>query len=146
MADFQKLTPDFDYAIYFKDVKIRHFDTLDVATPEFFKALNDLIAKEPIDAWKSYFRWHTLHGLASNLPKAFFDENFAFFGKTLAGQKEPTPRWKQCTQHDRPRTGRGRGAGLGEGELPAGRQGEHGSTGGRSGEERWATTSRPCPG
>ena len=33
----------------------------------------------------------------SNLPKAFFDENFAFFGKTLAGQKEPTPRWKQCT-------------------------------------------------
>ena len=32
-----------------------------------------------------------------NLPKAFFDENFAFFGKTLPGQKEPTPRWKQCT-------------------------------------------------
>ena len=62
VADFQKLTPDFDYAIYFKDVKVRHFDTLNVATPDFFKALNDLIAKEPIDAWKSYFRWHTLHG------------------------------------------------------------------------------------
>jgi putative endopeptidase len=31
------------------------------------------------------------------LPKAFYDENFGFFGKTLAGQKEPTPRWKQCT-------------------------------------------------
>ncbi len=38
-----------------------------------------------------------LHGAAANLPKAFFDENFAFFGKTLAGQKEPTPRWKQCS-------------------------------------------------
>jgi putative endopeptidase len=97
VADFQKLTPDFDYSVYFKDVQVRHFDTLDVATPDFFKALNDLIAKEPIDAWKSYFRWHTLHGLAINLPKPFFDENFAFFGKTLAGQKEPTPRWKQCT-------------------------------------------------
>jgi putative endopeptidase len=97
VADFQKLTPDFDYSVYFKDVKVRHFDTLDVSTPDYFKALNDLIAKEPIEAWRSYFRWHTLHGLASNLPKAFFDENFAFFGKTLAGQKEPTPRWKQCT-------------------------------------------------
>ena len=97
VADFQKLTPDFDYSVYFKDVKIRHFDTLDVATPEFFKTLNDLIARESIEAWKSYFRWHTIHGLASNLPKTFFDENFAFFGKTLAGQKEPTPRWKQCT-------------------------------------------------
>jgi putative endopeptidase len=38
-----------------------------------------------------------IHGTATNLPKAFFDENFAFFGKTLAGQKEPQPRWKQCT-------------------------------------------------
>ena len=96
VADFQKLTPDFDYSVYFKDVKIRPFETLNVTTPDFFKGLSELIAKEPIDAWKSYFRWHTLHTAASNLPKAFFDENFAFFGKTLAGQKEPTPRWKQC--------------------------------------------------
>jgi putative endopeptidase len=97
VADFQKLTPDFDYAVYFKGVKVRPFETLNVATPNFFKALNELIATEPLTAWKSYFRWHTLHSSASNLPKAFFDENFAFYGKTLAGQKEPTPRWKQCT-------------------------------------------------
>jgi len=97
VADFQKLVPDFDFTVYFKAVKVGHFDTLNVATPNFFKALNDLIATEPADAWKSYFRWHTLHAAAADLPKAFFDENFAFFGKTLAGQKEPPPRWKQCT-------------------------------------------------
>jgi putative endopeptidase len=97
VADFEKLAPDFDFSVYFKDVKVRPFDTLNVATPDFFKGLNDLIAKEPVDAWKSYLRWHTIHGSASDLPKAFFDENFAFFGKTLQGQKEPTPRWKQCT-------------------------------------------------
>jgi len=97
LADFQKLTPDFDFASYFKAVKIGKFETLNVTTPNFFKGLNELMAKEPADAWKSYFRWHTLHASASNLPKAFFDENFAFFGKTLAGQKVPTPRWKQCT-------------------------------------------------
>jgi putative endopeptidase len=97
LADFQKLTPDFEYSVYFKDVKVRPFDTLNVATPDFFKALNDLIAKEPIDAWKSYFRWHTIHAAAGFLPKTFFDENFAFFGKTLQGQKEPTPLWKRCS-------------------------------------------------
>jgi putative endopeptidase len=97
VADFEKLAPDFDFTVYFKDVKVRPFDTLNVATPDFFKGLNDLIAKEPVDAWKSYFRWHTIHGSANELPKAFFDENFAFFGKTLQGQKEPAPRWKQCT-------------------------------------------------
>jgi putative endopeptidase len=98
VADLEKLTPDFDYPVYFKDIKIRPFETLNVETPDFFKGLNDLIAKEPIDAWKSYFRWHTLHGLAGNLPKAFFDEDFAFFGQTLRGQKVPMPRWKQCVR------------------------------------------------
>jgi putative endopeptidase len=97
VADLQKLTPEFDYPVYFKDVKMRPFETLNVATPDFFKGISELIAKEPIDAWKSYFRWHALHAAATNLPKAYFDENFAFFGKTLAGQKEPTPRWKRCT-------------------------------------------------
>ncbi len=97
VADLEKLTPDFDYAVYFGDVKVRPFETLNVATPDFFRALNGLIATEPVGAWKSYFRWHLIHASAPNLPQAFFDENFAFFGKILAGQKEPTPRWKQCT-------------------------------------------------
>ena len=97
LADFQKLTPDFDFSVYFKDVKVGAFQTLNVSTPNFFKGLSDLIASEPVESWKSYLRWHTLHASATALPKAFFDENFNFFGKTLAGQKEPTPRWKQCT-------------------------------------------------
>jgi putative endopeptidase len=97
VADFQKLTPGFDFKPYFDDIKVGHFDTLNVATPDFFKALNELIASQPVEAWKSYLRWHTIHGVANNLPKALYDENFAFFGKALTGQKEPTPRWKQCT-------------------------------------------------
>jgi putative endopeptidase len=97
VADFQKLTPDFDFAVYLKDIRVGHFDTLNVAQPDFFKGLNDLMASEPVDGWKSYLRWHVIHGSATDLPQAFRDENFNFFEKTLAGQKEPTPRWKQCT-------------------------------------------------
>ncbi len=97
VSDFQKLTPDFDFAVYFKDVKVGHFETLNVSTPDFFKGLNELMASQPVDAWKSYFRWHVLTASAEDLPKAYRDEDFAFFGKVLAGQKEPTPRWRQCT-------------------------------------------------
>jgi putative endopeptidase len=97
LADFQKLAPDFDFTLYFKAVKVRPFDTLNVATPNFFKEVNELMGKEPVDAWKAYFRWHLIHAAATNLPTAFYDENFAFYGKILAGQKEHTPRWKQCT-------------------------------------------------
>ncbi len=42
VADFQKLAPDFDFTVYFKAVKVGQFDTLNVATPDFFKALNEL--------------------------------------------------------------------------------------------------------
>jgi putative endopeptidase len=97
VADLDKLAPAFDWNAYFHLIGIGQFDTLNVGTPEFFKALNGLIASEPLNAWKSYLRWHALHGQASNLPKAFFDEDFDFFGKTLQGQKEPLARWKQCS-------------------------------------------------
>jgi putative endopeptidase len=97
IADFQKLAPAFDFTVYFNAVKVSQFDTLNVATPNFFKAVNELISTEPVASWKSYLRWHLIHASASNLPKAYFDEDFDFFGKTLAGQKEPTPRWRQCT-------------------------------------------------
>jgi putative endopeptidase len=96
VEDFQKLTPDFVWRAYFGGIRIGHFDTLNVATPDFFKELNTLIQSEPLDSWKSYLRWHVFHGQALALSKAFFDENFNFFGKTLTGQKEPLPRWRQC--------------------------------------------------
>jgi putative endopeptidase len=97
VADFAKLSPAFNWDIYFNTIGIGHFDTLNVTTPNYFKALNDLLTSEPVSAWKSYMRWHTLHANAEDLPKAFFDENFAFFGKILSGQAEPEARWKQCS-------------------------------------------------
>jgi putative endopeptidase len=97
VADFEKLTPNFDWSVYFKNAGIGHFDTLNVATPDFFKALNGLVKTEPLDSWKSYLRWQALHGLAQQLSTTVYDENFAFFGKTLRGQKVPQARWKRCS-------------------------------------------------
>src|SRR3569833_625718 len=79
------------------DVHVRPFDSLNVGTPDFFKGLNELISSQPVDVWKSYLRWHVIHGSAGVLPKTFRDEDFAFFDKTLCGQEAPTPRWKDCT-------------------------------------------------
>ena len=97
VAQLDQLAPSFGWTTYFRQSGIRPFETLNVGTPDFFKALNLLLTSEPVDSWKSYLRWHVLHGQAQDLPKAFFDENFAFFEHTLAGRKEPQPRWKMCT-------------------------------------------------
>jgi putative endopeptidase len=97
VIDLDKLTPAFEWNTYFHMSGIGHFDSLNVGTPDFFKALNGMLQSEPLDSWKSYLRWQVLHGQAEDMPKAFFEENFAFFSKTLSGQDAPLARWKQCT-------------------------------------------------
>ena len=134
VADFQKLTPEFDYSVYFKDVKVRPFETLNVATPDFFKGLNELIAKEPLEAWKSYFRWHTLHGAAIEPAQGLLRRELRLFRKDPGGAEGTDAALEAVHQHDRPRAGRGGGPGLGEEELPARGQGQHGPAGCRSGE------------
>jgi len=39
VADLQKLTPDFDWALYFKEIKAPKFDSLTVGQPEVFPEL-----------------------------------------------------------------------------------------------------------
>jgi putative endopeptidase len=62
VADFEKLAPGLRFHVYFKDIKVpvRHAQR---GHAQLLQGLNDLIASEPVDAWKSYLRWHTLHGL-----------------------------------------------------------------------------------
>jgi putative endopeptidase len=97
LTNFEKLAPAFNWNVYFQSSGIGHFDSLNVATPDFFKALSGMMSSEPLDSWKSYVRWQVLHGEAAHLSTPFFNENFDFFSKTLAGQKEPPARWKICS-------------------------------------------------
>ncbi len=95
-ADLAKLTPDFDFGMYFKGVTSRPVETLNVANPEYLRTLDKLIVSVPIEAWKSYFRWHVLSEQADALPKEFRDEDFAFWGANVGHQEKPAPRARQC--------------------------------------------------
>ncbi len=123
VADFEKVAPQFNWGTYFAATGIGHFDTLNVATPDFFKALNGLIGSEPLQAWKSYLRWQVLHGQAQDLPKAFFDENFNFFSRTLGWSAGAPGAVEAMLEPDRRIARRGCGPGLGQRELSARSQG-----------------------
>ena len=92
------LAPNFDWTAYFSNIGIGSFATLNVATPDFFKAASQQIQDQDLAAWKSYLRWHSIHDAAPYLSSPFVDENFKFYSEELAGQKEQTPRWKRCTR------------------------------------------------
>ncbi len=97
VADLKQLTPDFDWSAFFAGVHPPAFTSVNVAQPEFFKTMAQVIADEPLPALKSYLRFNTVDGVAPYLSKPFDEANFDFFSKTLRGQAVEQARWKRCT-------------------------------------------------
>jgi len=97
-GELAKLSPDFHWQVYFTKVGLPSLSSLNVSVPNFFKTFNEQISKESLADWKTYLRWHLVHANARFLSSAIFNENFAFFGKTLQGSEQPKPRWKRCTE------------------------------------------------
>jgi putative endopeptidase len=96
IAALQGLTPSFDWAVYRKTAGAPSFNELNVAEPAFLTAFDAMLAALPLDDIKTYLAWHLVHHAAPMLPKAFVDENFAFYNQVLNGAKEQQPRWRRC--------------------------------------------------
>jgi endothelin-converting enzyme/putative endopeptidase len=95
-ASLQQLTPRLPWDRFFEGLGRPELAALSVATPEFFTALETAAQETPPEVLRAYLRWHLLHGAVHALPARFAEEDFGFFGKALAGQKEMEPRWKRC--------------------------------------------------
>ena len=95
-AQLKELTPDFSWADYFGAVGAPKNSEINVAQPEFFRAMNGMLVNVSLDDWKAYLRWHLVNHSAPYLSGKFVDENFAFFRGTLSGVKEQQPRWRRC--------------------------------------------------
>jgi putative endopeptidase len=91
-----QLSPNFDFKLFFTQVKAPEFSKLNVSVPDFFKAFSTVLQKDSLNDLKDYMTWHYLNGSARLLTKAFVDENFDFYGRTLTGTKVLKPRWKRC--------------------------------------------------
>jgi putative endopeptidase len=99
--ELQALSPNFNWRKYAAAAEAPPLPTINVAVPDYLRALNALITVGAMDDLKAYLRWHVLHESADLLPKAFADADFDFFSRTLAGQQEQPPRWRRCvTQTD----------------------------------------------
>jgi putative endopeptidase len=66
-----------------------------VREPDAVQSLGVLFDKTPVERWQTYLTYHYLAGNADVLPKAFDDEVFDFYRRTLHGQEQPQARWKR---------------------------------------------------
>ncbi len=93
-----ELTPSLDWKSYLAGMGYPDITQINVATPEFFEAMEAMVGDTEIGVLENYLRWHVVDRFADQLPKAFVDANFAFYGNKLRGQAELQPRWKRCVQ------------------------------------------------
>ncbi|HYW71309.1 MAG TPA: M13 family metallopeptidase [Pyrinomonadaceae bacterium] len=94
-SDLKTLAPTFDWIAYFRAVGHTTAD-VNVATPEFFKAMDRQLTETSIADWQTYLRWNIINRAASGLAAKFVDEDFHFKGTVLQGARENLPRWKRC--------------------------------------------------
>ena len=97
--ELRALTPAFSWDEYLKGIHAPATAHYLVTSPEFFKAVNQLLTTESLDHWKAYLRWNFAHHSSGLLSTSFADERFDFYGRKLTGQKQQRPRWRRCTQY-----------------------------------------------
>ena len=98
LAEFEALTPNFNFKDYLADRRTPEFSSMNVSVPDYFKALNATLEATSLNDIKTYLIWHEMSNYAPLLSKQFVDLNFDFYGKYLTGAKELQPRWKRCVQ------------------------------------------------
>jgi len=97
VAQLQALAPGYDFAGYFKAMGAPVTDVI-VAQPTAITGIAKLVADTPIGVLQDQLLLRSLDSYSDVLPKAFDEENFAFYGKTLSGTPEQQARWKRGVQ------------------------------------------------
>ena len=108
--ELQASSPAFPWDRYFGAHGLSGVKSLNVASPDFVKAMNAMLASEEPAALQAYLRWHLVHAQARWLASPFVEEDFNFYSRTLTGARELQARWKRCVRF----TDRALGEALGQ--------------------------------
>jgi putative endopeptidase len=97
-ADLQKLTPTFDWNLWFEgsgiDPKVLAESI--VMMPSFFEGMASVYSEQNLDALKTWLSWNVISSKAAYLSQEFVDERFSFYGTKLTGAPVNRARWKRA--------------------------------------------------
>ncbi len=87
--------PGLDWAAYLGAAGLNDAPVFYVWHPNAIPGLAKLAGSEPLASWQDWLALHVVERYAPFLPKAFVDESFQFYGKTMSGTPEQRPRWQR---------------------------------------------------
>ncbi|MDS1031435.1 M13 family metallopeptidase [Porphyromonadaceae sp. NP-X] len=73
-------------------------DSVNVSQKEFLTEVGNILTTVPLDQQIAYLQWKVIDNAAAYLSDSIYNQNFEFYGKTLSGKKEPSPRWKRSVR------------------------------------------------
>jgi putative endopeptidase len=94
--DFMAKAPGLDWRTFFKAAGLEGQAVFIVWQPSAIAGEASLVGSEPLETWKDYLTCQILDRWSSLLPRAFSDEEFAFYGKILSGTLQLRERWKRA--------------------------------------------------
>lgn len=94
-ADLDAKAPGLDWAAFLDTAKLGGQQAFVVWQPAAITGEAALVKSVPVATWKEYLAFHHIDRNSGLLPKAFADERFNFYGKTLSGTPQQQERWKR---------------------------------------------------
>ncbi|HUX62038.1 MAG TPA: M13 family metallopeptidase [Ignavibacteriaceae bacterium] len=95
VKELTALSSDFNWNEYFTLIGASNPGEINVAQPEFFKEVSNVVKTTPMNVLKEYLEWNIIRNAEPYLSNPFVEANFNFYGKVLNGTKEMQPRWKR---------------------------------------------------
>ena len=95
-ADLDQRAPGLDWGSFLQAAGLQKQTDFMLWQPSAISGIAALVGSEPLDSWKDYLRFHAIEHSSGFLPKAFVDEQFAFYGGVLTGTPQLRERWKRA--------------------------------------------------
>ena len=93
--DFIGRAPGLDWQAFFSTAGLDAQNEFVVWQPSAVTGIAALVRDQPLATWKDYLAFRSVERASTFLPKAFVDEQFAFYGKVLSGTPKLSDRWKR---------------------------------------------------
>jgi putative endopeptidase len=98
IAGLKSLAPGTDWPHYLQLLGVQHVDSVIVGQPEFYKALDKVIATTDLQTLKDYLTFHLLVDYGSCLSKPFVDANFDFYSRAIRGAEQQKERSRRMLE------------------------------------------------
>lgn len=96
VAKLQAEFPYIDWKAYFSNLGTPDVDRVIVASPQFMKALNEILPSLTDREIKDLVTVDAVSGVTGLLSDDFYDASFELYDRVMSGKEEKEPRWKRA--------------------------------------------------